>query len=204
MTINKVEKRGENYLVNGDTIVYADGKWGDDKTHLDAVLAWIKKGGVVTDEFTPDELKEQIITTLKNDLAKLYADKKQECLNYIADVSYTSEIDDEYKTKLKLATEALANNDFSMFEIDVKALSALKGSTVTAKQYAQLIVSKGSAMLPTKDTAVLRMGTVRTIIGALITAGAFDKAKTTIEKVKSVSAETIVGASEAQILGLLA
>ena len=164
---------------------------------------FIKNGGEVEAFETDEEGVARVSKELQANLAQVYAQKKQECLDFISEVSYTKEIDDEYQTKLKLAQEALASNDFTAFTIDAKALSVLKGSTITPKQYAQLIASKGTAMIPTKDTAVLRMGTVRTVIGGLIKAGALDKAKEILGKVEKVDAQTIVTASEAQILGLL-
>ena len=150
-------------------------------------------------KLTSDEMQHMLLSML----ADLYRDKRKECLDYIADIRFTPEIDDEYNTKYKLALEAKNTGDYSAFSTDAKALSALTGTPTTPEDYCNLIISKGSAMRLTKDNVILRMGTVRVIIKALILTGSFDNARTIIQDIENMSPEMIMGATEDQILGIL-
>lgn len=150
-------------------------------------------------DLTLEELKSLNL----NRLSRLYTIKRKECLDYIADIRFTPEIDDEYTTKYNLALKAIETSDYSIFSVDAQALSLLTGNTVTPEDYCNLIISKGSQMKPTKDSVILRMGTVRVILKNLILVGEIERAKSIICDIEKMTPEMIVSATDDQIIGIL-
>jgi len=149
------------------------------------------------------EEKNKKSKALDKDLRIIHAKKMQEVKDFISETSLDANKKEEYQTKRLLAEEAVANDDYSVFETDALLLSSLLNTPFTAEQYAMSILSKANAWIPKNNLAIIRMGTVRTYISALIVSKQFTKAKEILEKVSSADAETIVMATEAELLALL-
>lgn len=74
--IESIKKQGSGWLVNGNMSVPNDPR----NTDCQEVLAYIEDGGIVEDEFTPEELAQQAIDTRR---AEIYARLKEIDINSV-------------------------------------------------------------------------------------------------------------------------
>jgi len=103
MSIKTVKKQGDGYLVNGDIFVPNDGA----NRQYQEVQSFIKNGGIVEDEFSPQEIVAKIVSDKKVEIDTAYRDALNAGVTYKAAVFQSDE--KSVQSLVKVLT-ALANS----------------------------------------------------------------------------------------------
>ena len=91
ITFSQVKISGKGYLADGIFVPEDEGN-----RHYQAIKKWIENGGIVTDEFTIDEIRDKKNSQIKSEaesrIVSVYSDVKQRNILMSQDISQINEM----------------------------------------------------------------------------------------------------------------